>query len=92
MGKFIIKKIQQNTLKKIKVNSINPIIENNNLNNSEKNNIKKNINMNTEDKIEKVQEVLGTNNVKHIKKNKGLIEKVDTKIILTEDNKQLLVD
>lgn len=92
MGKFIIKKIQQNTSKKIKVNSTNPVIEKNKLNNRDKNNTKNDINMNMEEKIDMVQEVLGTSNVKRIKKNKGLIERIEPKIVLTEDNKQLLTD
>ena len=92
MGKYIIKKIQQNTSKKIKVNSTNPVIEKNKLNNRDKNNTKNDINMNMEEKIDMVQEVLGTSNVKHIKKNKGLIERIEPKIVLTEDNKQLLTD
>ena len=48
--------------------------------------------MNMEEKIDMVQEVLGTSNVKRIKKNKGLIERIEPKIVLTEDNKQLLTD
>lgn len=92
MGKFIIKKIRQNTSKKIKVNSTNPVIEKNKLNNRDKNNTKNDINMNMEEKIDMVQEVLGTSNVKRIKKNKGLIERIEPKIVLTEDNKQLLTD
>jgi len=92
MGKFIIKKIQQNTSKRIKVNSTNPVIEKNKLNNRDKNNTKNDINMNMEEKIDMVQEVLGTSNVKRIKKNKGLIERIEPKIVLTEDNKQLLTD
>ena len=54
--------------------------------------------MNTEEKIMAVSEILnGTEEqkkpVKRIKKEKGLIERTETsKIILNEDNKQLLND
>ena len=53
--------------------------------------------MTTNEKIEKVQEVLNSNTitptVKRIKKDKGLIERTESsKTILTEDNKELLKD
>lgn len=53
--------------------------------------------MNTEEKIMAVSEILNGSEekrpVKKIKKEKGLIERTETsKIILNEDNKQLLSD
>ena len=54
--------------------------------------------MNTEEKIMAVSEILSNGDsekkpVKRIKKEKGLIERTETsKIILNEDNKQLLND
>ncbi len=52
--------------------------------------------MTTSEKIEMAQEVLNNytpSTAKRIKKDKGLIEKAESsKIILTEDNKELLKD
>ena len=39
-----------------------------------------------------IDSVNKTNNVKKIKKESGLIERIDNKVILTEDNKMLLND
>ena len=39
-----------------------------------------------------IDSVNKTNNVKKIKKESGLIERIDNKVILTEDNKMLLKD
>ena len=47
------------------------------------------------DKLEKLEAIVNDkqNNVKRLKKDKGLIERTEnSKIVLTEDNKQLLVD
>lgn len=51
-------------------------------------------NMNTAEKIAMAKEILGTNDtLKVLKKDKGLIERTESsKTILTEDNKELLVD
>lgn len=51
-------------------------------------------NMNTAEKIVMAKEILGTNDtLKVLKKDKGLIERTESsKTILTEDNKELLVD
>lgn len=50
--------------------------------------------MNTAKKIAMAKEILGTNDtLKVLKKDKGLIERTESsKTILTEDNKELLVD
>lgn len=50
--------------------------------------------MTTSEKIEMANEILnGDAQVKKIKKDKGLIERADSaKIVLTEDNKELLKD
>jgi hypothetical protein len=54
--------------------------------------------MNTAEKVAMAQEILSTEdnkkqNVKRIRKDKGLIERTESsKTILTEDNKELLVD
>ena len=50
--------------------------------------------MDTKEKIELANQILEQEvKVKRIKKDKGLIEKVETnKIILTEDNRELLRD
>ena len=39
-----------------------------------------------------IDSVNKTNNVKKIKKESGLIERIDSKVVLTEDNKMLLKD
>lgn len=67
------------------------VVENNKNENTESN-------MEISDKIAIAQSILGDGaekkNIKRIKRNKGLIEKktLSSKIILTEDNKQLLND
>lgn len=82
MKKFIIKKVEHKISKRL----------------MNKNNINENINnMTTDEKIEAAQEILSSiqneKNVKHIKKDKGLIERTESsKIVLNEDNKQLLND
>lgn len=50
--------------------------------------------MNTNEKATKIENILQpTNNVKRVKRDKGLIERTESsKIVLTEDNKQLLND
>jgi hypothetical protein len=54
--------------------------------------------MNTSEKVAMAQEILSKednkkNNVKRLKKDKGLIERTESsKTILTEDNKELLND
>lgn len=56
---------------------------------------KKNETMNTVDKIKQVEDTLVSMepSVKVVKSDKGLIERTESsKIILTEDNRQLLVD
>lgn len=84
MGRFIIKRI----------NSMKPQIKVKNEVKKE-NNIKENKQvMTTSEKIAMAQEVLGGQTpVKKVKKDKGLIERTESsKIILTEDNKELLND
>lgn len=56
---------------------------------------KKNETMNTVDKIKQIEDALVSMepSVKVVKSDKGLIERTESsKIILTEDNRQLLVD
>lgn len=49
--------------------------------------------MTTQEKVELASQVLSTPKVKRIKKEKGLIERTESsKTILTEDNKELLID
>jgi hypothetical protein len=86
MGRFIIKHI--NSIKPQKRNKIERVIEDNKKTNTKV--------MTTNEKIEMVQEVLKANapvKAKRLKKDKGLIERTEnSKIILTEDNKELLKD
>lgn len=54
-----------------------------------------NVMMTTNEKIALANEVLADDNkfkAKRIKKEKGLIERAEKTIILTEDNKELLID
>lgn len=62
--------------------------------NKDNNKIKKKAVMTTEEKVAMAQNVLTpASNTKRIKKDKGLIERTESsKTILTEDNKELLVD
>lgn len=62
--------------------------------NQDNNKIKKEVVMTTDDKVAMAQNVLKpASNTKRIKKDKGLIERTESsKTILTEDNKELLVD
>ena len=50
--------------------------------------------MNTDEKVAMAQSILApSSNTKRIKKDKGLIERTESsKTILTEDNKELLID
>ena len=50
--------------------------------------------MDTKEKIELANQILGTDpKIKRIKKDKGLIERVESSVtILTEDNRELLKD
>lgn len=58
-----------------------------------KNQTNNNVMMTTAEKVEMAQAILDTPSVKKIKKDKGLIERAETnKTILTEDNKELLID
>ena len=62
--------------------------------NKENNKIKNKAVMTTDEKVAMAQNVLTpASNTKRIKKDKGLIERTESsKTILTEDNKELLVD
>lgn len=67
-----------------------------NLSNSKKNNRKK-TEEKMDDKINKAEEIMNNmkaeNHVKVVKKDKGLIERTESsKIVLTEDNRQVLND
>ena len=62
--------------------------------NQDNNKIKKEVVMTTDEKVAMAQNVLKpATNTKRIKKDKRLIERTESsKTILTEDNKELLVD
>lgn len=62
--------------------------------NQDNNKIKNEVVMTTDEKVAMAQNVLKpASNTKRIKKDKGLIERTESsKTILTEDNKELLVD
>lgn len=100
MRRFITKKTQERRTKfrnkPIVVKEFNEL-QNEEININIENNIKeeKTIDvMDTKEKIELANQILEQEvKVKRIKKDKGLIEKVETnKIILTEDNRELLRD
>lgn len=100
MGKFIIKHID-NRKPQIKIFpknvTNNEDVQKPNIDIKEKNNNTKNKEvMTTNEKVAMVQELLDapkTNSFKRVKKDKGLIERAESsKIILTEDNKELLND
>ena len=84
MGRFIIKHIK----------SMKPQINIKSYGNKEENNIEENKKvMTTDEKVALAQTVLGEKQTKRIKKDKGLIERTESsKIVLTEDNKELLND
>lgn len=97
MRRFIIKKKQERKTKFInKKPSLNEKVEitkENNIKNKE--NEQNNVNvMDTKEKIELANQILEQEpKVKRIKKDKGLIERVESsKSILTEDNRELLRD
>ena len=100
MRRFITKKIQEKRTKfrnkPIVVNEYNElpkeevkVIIENNIEEEKTTDV-----MDTKEKIELANQILEQEvKVKRIKKDKGLIEKVETnKIILTEDNRELLRD
>lgn len=89
--------MKRNIVKKVK--SYSPIkIKNNNkqiCDNIAQNADNKDIEvMDTKEKIELANQILGTEpKIKRIKKDKGLIERVESSVtILTEDNRELLKD
>lgn len=88
MARFIQKQSQSKRISRLDINP-NDIV----VNKKTKNKV-----MNTSEKVAFAQEILSSednkrNNVKRIKKDKGLIERTESsKTILTEDNKELLVD
>lgn len=85
MAKFIIKRIDtRKPQKKLVEECVN----------QDNNKIKKEVVMTTDEKVAMAQNVLKpASNTKRIKKDKGLIERTESsKTILTEDNKELLVD
>lgn len=89
MARFIQKQTQSRRISRMDINQNNIVF-----NNKEE---KKEV-MNTAEKVAMAQEILSTEdnkkqNVKRIRKDKGLIERTESsKTILTEDNKELLVD
>ena len=90
MGKFIIKHIDRRR-PQVKIYDLKQIVSEDVV--SDNKNISKAKNMTTSEKVAKVQEVLDSapTTAKRLKKDKGLIEKTESsKIILTEDNKELL--
>lgn len=90
MGRFILKHIDSR--KPQKKNVATTVVTENKVEETTAN--KENEVMTTSEKIEMAQSVLGnTPNVKRVKKDKGLIERVEsTKTVLTEDNRELLKD
>jgi hypothetical protein len=92
MAKFFIKKVDK------------PIVNKSSFTNSvkqqdTKNNVDVNINdMDTKEKISIVNDIMNqdtksANRVKKIVKDKGIIERTESsKVLLTEDNKELLMD
>jgi len=88
MARFIQKQSQSRRISRLDINPNNVII-----NKKENNKV-----MNTSEKVAMAQEILSKednkkNNVKRLKKDKGLIERTESsKTILTEDNKELLND
>ena len=86
MARFIQKQSQSRRISRLDINPNNVII-----NKKENNKV-----MNTSEKVAMAQEILSKednkkNNVKRLKKDKGLIERTESsKTILTEDNKELL--
>ena len=85
MAKFITKRIDtRKPQKKLVEECVN----------QDNNKIKNEVVMTTDEKVAMAQNVLKpTSNTKRIKKDKGLIERTESsKTILTEDNKELLVD
>lgn len=95
MKRFIIKKILTKNLQKRNSNIHHTVKKE--LNNDEKTKNKplkkEDKMMETKEKIKLANEILDTQSkVKKIKKEKGLIERTESsKIILTEDNKELLI-
>ena len=85
MARFITKRIDTRKQKKKLVEECV---------NKDNNKIKKKAVMTTDEKVAMAQNVLTpASNTKRIKKDKGLIERTESsKTILTEDNKELLVD
>lgn len=85
MAKFITKRIDTRKPQKKLVDEFV---------NQDNNKIKKEVVMTTDEKVAMAQNVLKpASNTKRIKKDKGLIERTESsKTILTEDNKELLVD
>lgn len=94
MAKFAIKKIDKSYINRKKLlNTNNTVLV------KPQNNVNVNIdNMDTKDKIMIAndiinQETKSINRVKKVVKDKGLIERTESsKILLTEDNKELLMD
>jgi hypothetical protein len=84
------------TFSGISINNIKTVNDNENKTVNKKNKkSKKSENMNTVDKIKQVEDALVSMEpaVKVVKSDRGLIERTESsKIILTEDNRQLLVD
>ena len=86
MGRFIIKHINTTMNPQLNINNVA----------GNGNNIKENKSvMTTDEKVALAQGILGgeAQKPKRIKKDKGLIERTESsKTILTEDNKELLID
>lgn len=93
MAHFIVKRIQERKFQKRfhPTMSIEKKVVTESFENKEENDINM---MDTKEKIKLAAEILDNQpKIKRVKKEKGLIEKVEkTKTILTEDNKELLMD
>ena len=92
MAKFLIKKVDKPMINKSSFT--NSVKQQNN-----KNNVDVNINdMDTKEKISIVNDIMNqdaksANRIKKITKDKGIIERTESsKVLLTEDNKELLMD
>ena len=94
MSKFVIKRITEKPLTRMKYFSSH--IRDNNDETKNKKEKEKPV-MNTKEKIEMAKEALNQKNelpkFKKVRKDKGLIERTESSVtILTEDNKELLKD
>jgi hypothetical protein len=94
MARFVTKRINVKPLQKRRMMTVRTETEDI-VTETKEEEIKEETDMDTKEKILAAAEILNepTNKVKKLKKDKGLIEKMEsTKTILTEDNRELLAD